>query len=93
MATPNKIYREPNALSESLPLDVDVLKLLAQLFGMNILEIIIAFATDGEEGSRLTLQKNRDGFTVQVTGTVHKTKQEQLDSHRLVAIQEMLSPQ
>ena len=92
MATPNKIYREPNAFSAHLSLDVDVLKLLAQLFGMNILEIIIAFATDGEEGSRLTLQKNRDGFTVQVTGAVHKTKQEQLDPQRLVGIRELLSP-
>lgn len=93
MVAPRDIYRDQKTFSAHVSLEVDILKELAQLFGTNILEIIIAFAVDGEEGSRLTLQKNRDGFTVQVTGAVHKTTQEQLDPHRLVAIQEMLSPQ
>ena len=91
MATPSEVLGEQKQSSSQLSVDVDILNELSQLFGTNILEMIIAFATDGEEGSRLTLQKNRDGFTVQVTGAVHKSDREQPDPQRIVAIQEMLS--
>ena len=40
--------------------------------GQDVLDTLMAFIRGGEDGSRLTLQRNRDGFTVQVTGAVQK---------------------
>ncbi len=38
--------------------------------GQDIFCGLLTFIQAGEEGSRLTLQKNRQGFTLQVTGAV-----------------------
>ena len=40
--------------------------------GQGILYKLMTFIQAGEDGSRLTLQKNRQGFTLQVTGAVQE---------------------
>ncbi len=40
--------------------------------GESVLDTLMAFVRGAEDGSRLILQRNRDGFTVQVTGAVQK---------------------
>lgn len=40
--------------------------------GQGIVETMLTFIKGAEDGSRLTLQKNRDGFTAQVTKAVQK---------------------
>ena len=37
---------------------------------------VLRFILDAEEGARLTLQKNRVGFSVQVTGAVQRSDRE-----------------
>ncbi len=46
---------------------------MAVAMGQNIMEAFMTFIRFSEEGSRLILQKNPDGFTVQVTRAVQKT--------------------
>ena len=46
---------------------------LAQTMGCNIHDTLLTFILTAEEGARLTLQRNREGFTVQVTRAVQKT--------------------
>lgn len=91
MTTSSEMIEGQIGTSSHLSLNPDTLQELAQLFGVNILQIIIGFATEGEDGSRLTLQKNRDGFTVQATGAVHKSEKEDPDNQRMLAIREMLA--
>ena len=43
-----------------------------ETMGQDVLDTLMAFIRGGEDGSRLTLQRNRDGLTVQVTGAVKK---------------------
>ena len=46
---------------------------LARTMGRNIHETLLTFILTAKEGARLTLQRNREGFTVQVTRAVQKT--------------------
>ena len=49
---------------------------LADQLGPNINRELMDFIWKGEDGSRLSLQKNRQGFTLQVTGKVHRSEGE-----------------
>ena len=49
---------------------------LADQLGANINRELMDFIWKGEDGSRLSLQKNRQGFTLQVTGKVHRSEGE-----------------
>ncbi len=40
---------------------------------------LLAFIWTAEEGARLTLQKNRDGFSFQVTGGIHRPPIDEMD--------------
>ena len=44
--------------------------------GASIESTLFSFVLGAEEGARLTLQKNRQGFTAQVTGAVQRTEGE-----------------
>ena len=43
---------------------------MGQAVGEVVESALLTFMVSADDGSRLTLQKNRDGFTVQVTGAV-----------------------
>ena len=46
-----------------------------RLLGLDIYEALITFITSAEAGSRLTLQKNKNEFTLQVTGAVYRSNE------------------
>ena len=60
---------------------------MSNSLGTNIRDILLGFIGDAEEGSRLTLQRNRDGFTAQVTGPVQRTSRDTVTLERLQALQ------
>ena len=45
---------------------------MGRALGGSIEATLLDFVVTAQEGSRLTLQKNKDGFTAQVTGAVEK---------------------
>ena len=45
---------------------------LAEALGGNILESLMTFVMEAEQGARLILQSNRDGFSLQFTGPVQR---------------------
>ena len=45
---------------------------MAKALGTDVQNILINFISEAEDGSRLTLQKNQTGFTIQVTGAVKR---------------------
>ena len=55
---------------------------MGRLLGANIRDSLMDFIFSSEEGSRLSLQKTRDGFTVQVTGPVQRTSRDAADLAR-----------
>ncbi len=63
---------------------------MAGTMGRNIHETLITFILAAEEGARLTLQRNRDGFTVQVTRAVLKTAKDPSDAPGLWALRSNL---
>ena len=65
---------------------------MSQALGANIQDLLMTFIWAGEAGARLTLQKNRDGFTAQITGAVQKAAEEPLDLPRLQALRQRLAP-
>ena len=65
---------------------------MSQALGANIQDLLMTFIHAGEAGARLTLQKNRDGFTAQITGAVQKATEEPLDLPRLQALRQRLTP-
>ncbi len=46
---------------------------MGHALGRRILATFVAFVASAEPGSRLTLQRNRRGFSLQVTGAVQKS--------------------
>ncbi len=52
---------------------------MSQRTGRITFDELLAFIWTAEEGARLTLQKNRDGFSLQVTGAVHRPPVEDTD--------------
>ena len=44
-----------------------------QRLGLEIYEALMTFIWSAEAGSRLTLQKNKDEFTLQITGAVYRS--------------------
>jgi hypothetical protein len=65
---------------------------MSQALGANIQDLLMTFIYAGEAGARLTLQKNREGFTAQITGAVQKAAEEPLDLPRLQALRQRLAP-
>ncbi len=63
----------------------------AVLLGSNILASLQSFIVTAEEGARLILQRNREGFTIQVTEPVERSTEEPLDIEGLKAWHEKLS--
>ena len=53
---------------------------LANVLGSNILECIVDFSLNAFPGSRLTLQANRDEFTLQVTGPIERSDKRTVES-------------
>ncbi len=43
-----------------------------QQLGRGVYEMLAHFILGAEPGSRLTLQRNQDGFSVQITGSVYR---------------------
>ena len=56
---------------------------MAESLGDNIRDSLITFILNAEEGSRLSLQRNREGFTLQITGPVVRTSKGSGDLSRL----------
>ena len=54
--------------------------------GKNLCEELLDYIWSADEGSRLSLQCNRGGFTMQVTGPVRKTSKRELSLDELRAI-------
>ena len=59
---------------------------MSQKTGVSILDALMTFIWSGEPGSRLTLQKNRDELTLQVTAAVQRSGGEALDLEQLQKI-------
>lgn len=53
---------------------------LAEVLGANILESIVDFSLTAFPGSRLTLQRNRGEFTLQVTGPIQRSAKRPVES-------------
>ena len=51
---------------------------LATLLGQSVNVILQEFIWNRAEGSRLTLQRNKQGFSVQVTGEVHRSEDQNI---------------
>ena len=68
----NPITADPGSRCHHLD-EMCILFDLSDSLGANIRDTLLGFVSDSEEGSRLTLQRNRNGFTVQVTGPVQRT--------------------
>ena len=66
--------------------DICFLYDMSNSLGTNILDTLLRFIDDAEEGSRLTLQRNRDGFTAQVTGPVQRTSKDAATLERLLEL-------
>ena len=52
---------------------------MAKTLGVDVQDILISFIGSAGDGSRMTLQKNQTGFTIQVTGPVKRTSEEAAD--------------
>lgn len=48
---------------------------MGQRLGQSVLSTLAAFIVGADEGARLTLQKNPQGFTIQVTGSVIRAEE------------------
>ena len=59
---------------------------MSQKTGASILDALMSFIWSAEPGSRVTLQKNRDELTLQVTGAVQRSGGEALDLEQLRTI-------
>ncbi len=59
---------------------------MAHSMGRNVHDTLVSFILAAEEGARLTLQRNRDGFTVQVTRAVQKTAKDPMNAPGLWAL-------
>ncbi len=63
---------------------------VSQHIGDSIRSALVNYIFTADEGSRLILQKNRDGFTVQVTGAVQRAGAEPFGLAEARAIQRQL---
>lgn len=63
---------------------------MAQVMGMNVFDTLVAFVLRAEAGSRLSLHRNRDEFTVQITGAVQRTATDTVDLTFLQGLQQKL---
>ena len=57
---------------------------MGQHLGQSVLSTLSAFIVGADEGARLTLQKNRQGFTIQVTGSVIRAEEHSTRSFGLM---------
>lgn len=63
---------------------------MSNSLGINIRDTLLRFIGDSEEGSRLTLQRSRDGFTAQVTGPVQRTSRDAPTLQQLLELRNKL---
>ncbi|MBI2872350.1 MAG: hypothetical protein HYY00_04080 [Chloroflexi bacterium] len=63
---------------------------VGRYLGESVRTALLNFIVRAEEGARLTLQRSRDGFTVQVTGAVHRGEAEPLSLTEARALRERL---
>lgn len=63
---------------------------ISQLTGLSILDALLTFLWSAEPGARLTLQKNRDEFTLQVTGAVKRSQGDVISLEHLQKFREMM---
>lgn len=63
---------------------------VSQHIGDSIRSALVSYIFTAEEGSRLILQKNREGFTVQVTGAVQRSGAEPFGLDDARAIQRQM---
>ena len=63
---------------------------MSQKSGVSILDALMTFIWSAEPGARLTLQKNRDEFTLQVTGAVQRSGGEVIGLEQLKIIRARL---
>lgn len=52
---------------------------MEQALGGNLQAMLMTFIQHGEAGSKLSLHKNNEGFSVQITGAVHRSDIEERD--------------
>lgn len=52
---------------------------MAQFMGADLLDDMMVFIWNAQEGSRLTLHKNRNEFTLQITGPVKRAAKQPLE--------------
>ncbi len=64
---------------------------MGQTMGASLLEELVSFVLNAQEGSRLILQKNRDGCTLQATGPVNRSVKQNLELSRLREFRQMLN--
>ena len=63
---------------------------LSALLGVSVFDAFMTFLWSAEPGARLTLQKNRDEFTLQVTGAVQRSGSEVISLEQLKSIRARL---
>lgn len=63
---------------------------LSALLGVSVFDAFMTFLWSAEAGARLTLQKNRDEFTLQVTGAVQRSGSEVISLDQLQSIRARL---
>ena len=62
-----------------------------EFLGNNKYESLMTFTLEAKPGSRLILQKNRDGFSVQVTGSVEREDKASPDLSQLRTLRQKLN--
>ena len=60
--------------------DVCLVYKIAQRMSPGLFEEFMSFISVAEEGSRLTLQRSRDGFSLQTVGAVHRSAPKDLNA-------------
>ena len=63
---------------------------MSALMGTTVFDAFMTFLWSAEPGARLTLQRNRDEFTLQVTGAVQRSGGEEISLEQLKSIRTRL---
>ena len=63
---------------------------MSALMGVSVFDAFMTFLWSAEPGARLTLQRNRDEFTLQITGAVQRSGGEVISLEQLKSIRARL---
>ena len=63
---------------------------MSALMGVSVFDAFMTFLWSAEPGARLTLQRNRDEFTLQITGAVQRSGGEVISLEQLKSIRTRL---